>query len=63
MKYNRNDLVIKKYEADLINIEMIFKIIHVSKVLKKFPKYELLRRVFAVLHLCFFLVLVGKLSM
>lgn len=46
-------MIIKKYEADLINIEMIFKIINVSKVLKKFPKYELLRRVFAIFAFMF----------
>lgn len=31
MKYNMNDLVIKKYKADLINLEQLFKIVKVSK--------------------------------
>ena len=36
MKHNKNDLVIKKNEVDLINFEMLFKVINVSKILKNF---------------------------
>lgn len=66
MKHNKNDLVIKKYEVDLINFEMLFKIRNISKILKNFP--NIIKRLLKVcspflhLHLAFFLVLAGKLS-
>lgn len=67
MKHNKNHLVIKKNEVDLINFEMLFKIVNVSKILKNFP--NIMKRLLKVcspflhLHLCFFIVLAGKLSM
>ena len=66
MKHNKNDLVIKKNEVDLINFEMLFKVINVSKILKNFP--NIIKRLLKVcspflhLHLCFFIVLASKLS-
>ena len=67
MKHNKNDLVIKKNEVDLINFEMLFKVINVSKILKIFP--NIIKRLLKVcspflhLHLCLFIVLASKLSM
>lgn len=67
MKHNKNDLVIKKNEVDLINFEMLFKVINVSKILKNFSNIikRLLKVCSPFLHLllCFFIVLASKLSM